>query len=300
MKIAFLIATHNQPKYLEILISMLQHEQTSIYVHINPQSINKFEHLTTTYKKSSIHFYSQYIASWGGNGLIHIENLLLSEAMKDENNSRFIFLSGSDIICKPIQTIIDYFNDKKNRDYQFINYFKLPYTKSWGKDGGLHRIEHYHLFDIVNCGRKWTRRFDKLLNILQTAIGVHRRKFFRNYYGGEGWWIINRIGASVLLNSFNNENIMKAFKHTFASDEILPHTILANNKSLKLCNKTFRYQDWSVQPSPGILTEKHLDKIRHKDIFFARKIDLEKSKVIISYCLEIQQNYKPKSNKQYK
>lgn len=286
MKIAFLIAAHNQPKYLDILLTILQHKDVSVYVHINPNSLNQFQHILTKYQPSSIQFYSQYKVHWGGRNVIDIEKLLLSKAYKNKDNQRFIFMTGSDIICKPMQTIIDFFNKEENKECQFIEYFKLQRM-----DGGIDRLDHYHLYDIININRKWARRLDKFLNIFQTMIGIHRLKSNKNYYGGEGWWNINREGAQILLDNFNNKNVMKSFNYTFAADEILPHTVLANQPSLKLCNKTFRYQDWTTKPAPGIITEKHLDKIKQEDIFFARKIDENKSKIIIEYCIKIQQHH---------
>lgn len=289
MKIAFLIVAHSQPNYLGTLLTLLQHKNVSVYVHINPIFLDQFQHIIAKYQSSSIQFFSQYKIHWGGRGLIDVEKLLLSKAYENEDNKRFIFMTGSDIICKPIQTIIDFFNREQNKEYQFIQYFKLP-VNGWGGNGGMDRLDHYHLFDIININRKWARRLDKLLNMFQTMMGIHRLKSYENYYGGEGWWNINRDGANILLDHLNDKNIMKSYNYTFAADEILPQTVLANQPSLKLCNKTFRYQDWTTNPAPGIITERHLDKIKQEDIFFTRKIDENRSEKIIEYCIKIQQH----------
>ncbi len=109
---------------------------------------------------------------------------------------------------------------------------------------------------------------------------VKNKKRFPELYKGINWFGITKSSVVYILNYVDrNDWYLDSFENSLCCDEVFFHSILNTNEKaifyfdLKELNNALRYIDWVSGPQfPKILTETDLDKIKGRQIFFARKI----------------------------
>ena len=97
MKHAFLIIAHSEPELFRILISMLDHQDCDLYVHIDRKSdINLFDKVKTAH--SQIFFIEDRTdVKWGHYSQIQTEMKLFEAANKRQEYAYYHLLSGVEI-----------------------------------------------------------------------------------------------------------------------------------------------------------------------------------------------------------
>lgn len=288
MKQAFLICAYNYPQYLEQLIDSLNSERSNIYVHIDRKHECEFVNTVQKYKDvSNVKFFSVFRNNYCGIGIVRSAAFLISESLKCPENQYFHFISGQDILVRPLNGLLDFF--ETNRDKNHLRYFELPYNK-WTGHGGLDRIRYYYLNDNLNCheSHKLNYCLGRLFFKLQKLFGLRRKPLpFAKMYGGSAWWSLNRDALTVLDNYFAVEDNWKYIKHTYIPDEFIFHTVLCNSDvAPSIVNDTFRYIDWTQLriSHPKTLQIEDLDKIIGSGCFFARKVEPVLSRELIEEC----------------
>lgn len=76
----------------------------------------------------------------GGSGLYYSQMLLLNEAIKDEENQYFLFITGQDILCRPLEEFMEYVEVKETN---FVEY--SPISDRW-----KYRYIYYSFYDILD------------------------------------------------------------------------------------------------------------------------------------------------------
>lgn len=95
-------------------------------------------------------------------------------------------------------------------------------------------------------------------------------------YGGSYYMTLSRRAADYLCNfTQTHPEIKTHFSRMNVPSEVYPHTVLANNASLKLINEQHFFFDVNGRKRgrPHILGVKDLDRITASNAFFARKFD---------------------------
>ena len=286
MKQAFLICAHNNPEYLGQLIDSLDTERTNIYVHIDKNNEAKFTNFAERFKnRSNVKIYSKIYNKYCGIGIVRSIAFLIQESLKNEDNGYFHFISGQDLLTRPTDEILDFF--EYNKDKSYLEFFELP-KKGWGIKGGMEKYLYYYLNDNLKCDDY--HKFNKLLNNVflaaQIRLNLKRKGLpFTKPYGGSAWWSINRDAASVLNDYFSIESNWDCIKHTYIPDEFIFQTVLCNScVSESLVPNNLRYIAWT--PGKGTSHPKNLElgdylKIVESGCFFARKIDPKVSSSLI-------------------
>jgi len=277
MKQAILITAYKDLDFLTEIISCFD-DDFSFFIHIDKKCK---EDTTVLTNFSTVYLYNQYHIEWGGSNHLMAILLLMREAYKMNKFEYFHLITGSDYPVKPLATFKSFFETHRNEN--FMEYFPLP-RESWGKDGGLKRIQYFwfglNRMDIR--GRIW--------ELIRFSIRIQRklninRKF--KYFDGKLWaggtyWSLSLNAVDTFI-SFTDKNpgYIRRFKCTSIAEEIFLQTVLLN-LGVPVTNNYLRYIDWGEDgANPITLTDKDFDCIMESDCFFARKFDKIKSAGLI-------------------
>lgn len=215
MKQAFLIIAHNEYQILNLLIKLLDHKQSDIYILIDkksqlPQNI--------TVKYSNLFFLSNRVdIRWGDISQIKAELLLFQEAFNKGPYLYYHLLSGVDLPIKPIDYIISFFQE--NNGKEFVGYTN---NNNWKE-----RVYRYHFFTKYYRETKGIKALiiHKLRHYLENIINtLVKRKRNKIYYKGCNWCSITNNFCKYLL--LTNKDILKEYKYTKCCDEIFIQTVL--------------------------------------------------------------------------
>lgn len=268
-KHAFLIGAYKNPDYLLELIDSLDSERSSFYIHVNKYNDKDFSNFKNKIlNRKNIHYYSCFKIKYGGSGFFYSQMLLCNEALKDENNKYFHFLTGQDILCRPLDEFMSFIEEKESN---FIKYSEILPIE-WN-----YRYAYYSIFDLLDMRlTRFGRYANSLLIRFQDLINLKRRNLgFSKIFYGSGWWSLRRDTCEYFMSIWNKDKrLQKRVKHTFAPDEMLIHTILLNAENkFPLVNDNLRYIKWNGKTSPQTLSLNDYDDIKMSGKFFARKID---------------------------
>jgi len=267
-KHAFLIGAYKNPDYLLELIDSLDSERSNFYIHVNKYNDSTFSDFKNKIvNRKNIHYYSSIKIRWGGSDLFKSQMLLCIEALKD-NNDYFHFLTGQDILCRPLNEFFDYV---ENNDACIIS-FSLLSNEEYD-----YRYSYFNLYDILNVrSGAYLKKLNSLLVKIQDVLHLKRKRIiFQNIYWGSAWWSLKRNACQYLVDKWNNNHTLcKRIEYTFAPDEMLVQTLLLNaNSNFSIVNDNLHYMKWTGKPSPSTLTLQDYDEIKKSGKFFARKID---------------------------
>ncbi|MEB0136926.1 beta-1,6-N-acetylglucosaminyltransferase [Actimicrobium sp. CCC2.4] len=290
MKIAYLIAAHNNPIHLKRLIVALSSESVSFFIHIDKKSsIDVFLKL----KDDNVHFTNERIpVYWGDFSQVDASLIMLQTALSDKNNfDRYVLLSGVDYPIKSTSYIEKYFREHPDRE--FITLVSMP-SESHKKS--ISRLTTF----VIRPGGNTIVRFTKKV-LKKVGFRLPDRDYktaFANFqpYGGSSWWAFSRDASEYIVGFVAKEQLLvDFFKNTVCPDEQFFHTILGNSPYMKNAVKNVTYDDWSASgASPEIINERHLHTFKeqalnksNEGILFARKFDEKSSEILIRIDNEI-------------
>ena len=278
MRHAFLITCYKDVGMLQNLVNdALRIKTSKIFICIikgsedfNKITLNKFRKYN---KRVNISF---FYSKWGSVNHYNAFISLLNKAMKSKCNY-FHWLDNRTQIIVNREKFINFF--EKNKNYSFLDIFKIPSKKWKFYSGGLDRIKYYHLTDLINLDFKNNKYLFSILNFFYIFIQkflLINRLHFKKYYGGQGFLSLSLNAAKYIIQHY--KFYKKRLKSTFLAEEIISHTILMNAPKKirhKIINKNLIYQNWSRKHNevPAILDYKDLKYIKNpkKSYIFARK-----------------------------
>lgn len=282
---AFLITAYRDEAALKGVISqILKIGGARIYINVDSRSSDlkkEIKCFVDSIGNNRIYLQSNKVIYWGGFGHLYVFMEMLKIAINDKCDY-FHTLTGQCRLTQSSENFERFF--EKNKNLSFLENFKLP-IKSWPGNGGLNRVKYYQLYDLIDAKKpgKLFKRLNKHFIHLQKLFFINRLKR-HHYYGGSGYFSINKEAAIYLKHEFQIRQ--NEFKHTFCPEEIAPQTILLNSpQSLreKIVNNNLRYVLWEMKngETPGILDENDHQTITSGVYFFARKFDTKFSTKLI-------------------
>lgn len=290
MNHAFIITAHKNGDQLERLIEQLEGENSFFYIHIDKKSeLFKDNVLKKIKNKNNVFFPSKFInVYWGGFSHLKAIILLLNEAIKNKKIDYFHAISGQDFPITAFKKFDDFFI--KNNGNEYITHFILP-SPNW-LEGGLGRVEHYHLNDIFDPKKKLFTLINRRVISFQKSLKIKRQKppCFQQYHGGGTWWSLSKNAIEYIFELINKEpKLLSRYKYTHCSEEIFFQTVLMNSKFKdKIIDNDLRYIDWNTRNGncPANLDENDFVSIINSHDFFARKIELPVSEKLRSTLIE--------------
>lgn len=256
------------------MVSALNHPNVSFIIHINKKvdlaansiisKLNEWENITFLTNRVKV--------NWGGFSHLIAIIKMMKMALNISNAGYFHLMSDSCYPIKSIEEICSFFEENKGKE--FIEYTELPSTE-W-TFGGLHRIEYYHLHDIIPVKKnKLNWMLNEYFMLLQKHLKLKRSIGSQTYYGGSPWWSLTKEAVQYCINEIEHAtNFYKKNRHTFCFEESCFQTILANSPfKEKMINTDLRYVDWRNRNgnTPANLDETDFETLTTSADLFARK-----------------------------
>ncbi len=279
MKQAILITAYKNFEHLVDIIDFFD-ESFEFHIHVDkkskvPKSI--FEKISA--RKNVKTFLQKYRVNWGGVNHLKSALFLASKALQESDSQYFHLISGQDFPIKNIMQFKKMTSGYKFNDY--LEYFEIP-TKTWANEnGGLDRIQYYHLFDMLDAKKyiKWLWKFVSMQKKLHLKRPIKNK--IPKLYGGSTWWSLSRETLQYVIDYTNKTPyLINRLQYTFCPEEIYFQTVIMNSGySKKVINDNLRYIDWEstrigkYSASPAILSSSHFDEIAVSKKLFARKFD---------------------------
>ena len=293
MRIAYIILAYKYPEQLVRLISKLNTDDVSFFLHIDKKTDKKiYEQVLTQLKDfPNVSFIKRYNSAWGSFDIVRAS----LEGIKSvvETGTEFdyvIHLSGQDYLIKSNEQIKKFFQE--NNGKEFIEYLPLPCSK-WGwKNGGLTRVEYWHIrwkgeYFCIPQKREFKSPINSFLYSLLISLLPKRRKFPEGFalYGGSQFWCLT--GECIKwINDFVKQNpkFVNRFNYTYCTDELFYQTLIVNSPfKEKIINACLTYVEWPNINAwhPKILEKNDFEKISESEKLFARKFDLTRDSDIL-------------------
>lgn len=280
MKHAYLIMAHNNPKVLNVLLSMLDDARNDIYLHIDKKStILDPLLIKDSVRAARLFFVKQMDNLWGEYSLVDCELRLIKAALKSKTEySRIHLLSGVDLPIKTQDEIHDFFD--KHKTEEFINIEDIE-TKE-----ARERISWY-----LNETRasSFSKYYCKINNIL-----IDRFKRFRNRklkaVKTAQWFSVTPDLANYLWKK--RGFIKRHFRYTDCPDENFLGTTLYGTKYWNNFSKLYGYEngnmsnmrliDWKrgTGNSPYTFKSDDIGVILNSPMLFARKFSDENFDIV--------------------
>ena len=284
---AFLIIAHADYDLLFRLLKNLDHENHSIFIHIDKKSKltqDDIDLLNSACASAKIFFIERKKVAWGGFSQIDCELRLLETASR-YNFDYYHLLSGVDYPIKKIKFIHEFFERNKGRE--FVSLSNPEWCESWAS-----RYNLYYFFQ-ESLGRDALPRFrgvknfiknfkllpKKLFSVLNTKLlkiqnilGVKRSRKYNNikFAGGANWFSITHNFALYLIQ--RRPEIEKYFKYSFCCDEFFVQTMLVNSEFYKNnYGSNMREIDWD-RGSPYTFDYRDYNSLINSQNLFCRKV----------------------------
>ena len=237
MKVAYLILAHRNPRLIKKAVECLSCEGISFFIHIDAKvDISQFDSI----RGENVFFIDKRIAGVLGRIFSNRSDIsAIQEALAaPERYDYLVLLSGSDFPLRSGRYVRSFL--EKHQGHEFITMFKLPVPG-------------------MPISRINTLRFPSTRPILRfvfralAKFGLAQRDYRKHLsdlqpYSGHTWWALSRESCQYIMD-FRQKHFKVAefFKYTFASDEMLIHTILGNSPFKSRIRRHLVFEDWPVE-----------------------------------------------------
>lgn len=279
MKHAVLILCGEEYHRLPLLINQFD-DRFRVYVHIDkkvtlPQGFMKRIMCDEIVRG----VFQQFVTNWGSMNIVNAILYLCERALKEEDNTHFHLISGSDFPIASNDRIMECCQTEKDN---YIEYFSLP-TPRWN-DGGMSRLQYFHALDVLDFRNpKDKERYVRFVEA-QKFLGIKRQLLEIPYYGGSTWWSLSRKCVEYIVVHRHIHNIYASMQDTYVPDEMFIQTLLLNSPLGDfLTNDNRRYILWKCKNGhiPANLDMEDYDDIVHSNCLFMRKTDQECSQKLV-------------------
>lgn len=268
LKIAYLVIAHDNYEHLKRMITALNDVACTFYIHIDKRSafpVISGDNIIYLEKRVAVH--------WGGFSMVMATLNLLRRALEDDNDY-FALISGTDYPIKPNKWLFE----KINGGGEYI-----AIKKGFDTYNPLSRYKYFYFTDFYNRRDKSnikTKIFLWFQNLLR-KIKVQKSIPFQLYTGTQ-WFVLSRSCVSYILNFVvEKKDYIRFFQFAFCPDECFFQTIIGNSEFYHSAKETLTYADWSVDPGPAIINEKHIEILKNEnEKFFVRKFNDESTAVV--------------------
>lgn len=292
MKVVYAIMCHKITNPLLHTVKYLSSfKENIILIHIDKKSeIRDFLVL----KKTNVHLIPNRLdVTWGTLSLTRATLEVMYFSLKFQYDF-FFLLSGDDIPLKSHSKLIQLLS--KFPDYNFL---------SFDNDATYKTIENRIKYNYPNIyfqrNTKPLTRKMKMVFFRLTRDVFYKNKSLENnqyrlphLYKGTNWFGLKTDTVKYILDYIDvNQWFLELFNKSFASDEVVFHTIIKTNPEIKIFKHddypipSLRYIDWRSGPEhPRVLQKEDVSKMESSNCFFARKISEHASQEFMEYFLK--------------
>lgn len=174
MKIVFLFMIYDKIEKEDLWVKFFKDVDISKYkIFIHSKDNFNVNFSDEFFKKFLLD--KNYPTEWGTYSLVHVQNRLLEESLKDEESYKFIFLSGSHI---PLHTFDFLYNFLTKNDLSYFHYFQINKESDLFKKriSSINNIYNYGLLGWVYASQ-WA-----ILNRKQAEFIIKNEKDFKSIF----------------------------------------------------------------------------------------------------------------------
>lgn len=275
MKIAFLIAAHNDVEHLRKLVTTLKNHDVFIHWDAKSGMQPEIEKVTFTSKRVSVF--------WAGFSQVDATMELIKTALKTGiKYDKYVLLSGSCYPIRPIKELEKKFENEGSKNYLKAikvvdaDFMRKQVRKKIWRDNILPL--HIKRTQLIQKIEKILRfGFNKLLNFM------NKKNIDMEVYHGSNWWALNHDSVKYALEVYESRpEIAHFFRFTFASDEKFFHTVIRNSEYSKYCEDYSEYTGRGTYKMANLhiidpsltkwFTINDSKQISQSDKFFVRKV----------------------------
>ncbi|MGC0363543.1 hypothetical protein ABH922_001527 [Rhodococcus sp. 27YEA15] len=274
---AVLIVAHQHPELVRDLVRSLDHEAIDVYLHIDAAtSLLPFEQAlresrSITFLRGS----DRVTVRWGGLSIVRaVQSLVRTARASGRDYHRFVLLSGSDILIKPLDDIFDAWSSTT----EFLRIDR----KLTGPDAQRpHFVDRRHFQDSNFPLRH--RISGRIPRSVDSTIDL---------YHGSTWWALTEPATAYVTTFLDNHPRWVRFhRHTLCADEIVFHSVLkaspfaaaiSQDRTVDSVDENvhenihgMHFIDWAdpTAVSPKLLGTSDIDRLSSSAAYFARKVD---------------------------
>jgi len=221
MKLAFLFIIYDKIEKEDIWYNFFKDVDINlytIYIHSKYPDNTKLNDFFTKYLVKD-----NYKTSWGTYSQINLQNRLLELSIQDDNNYKFIFMSGAHI---PLHNFYFIYNTLTCNNNSIFSYFAInkKIVTCYDRKNKTNNLYLKYLLKI-------NPKYKKIYNITKW-----------NY--GSSWCILNKDHTNFILN--NEKTIKDIFDKCHFCDEYAYLNYLLSNNKTNIINKATTYHNFKV------------------------------------------------------
>lgn len=290
MKVVYAIICHKVTNPLLHTVKYLSSfEENIVLIHVDKKSELK-DFLVL--KDDNVHLIPNRLdVTWGTLSLTRATLELMSFSLHFQYDF-FFLLSGDDIPLKSNSKIIELLSNFP--DCNFISFDKnMTYKTIEGRVKYNYPNAYYQR--NTKLSRRVKMKFFRLTrDVFYKNKGLESNEYrLPHLYKGTNWFGLKVDTIKYILGYISaNQWFLELFEKSFASDEIVFHTIIKTNPKLKIFRNddypipSLRYIDWSGPVAPKILKQEDMFKMEASKCFFARKISEDASSDFMEHFLK--------------
>ena len=294
MKIAIMLALHNNPEQANIFIRQcLASPACDIFIHIDQKGLDIKEKLV---KSERIYYLPKsYSVSWGDFTQIEYVIELIKYADSIGEYDYYSIHSGNDLMIKPVDELIKYL--LCNKKHAYLDCHPLPW-KTWQYGGGLGRLA----LTWPTCFRKRLpphsiQRYARAIYGRLYGTGILRGKKLPEdiqFWGKSAWFTVSGECIKRALEYLRmHPEFLAIFERALCGDEIFFATLfnqVCDEDEVEEQNN-LRYIDFHTKNTktvgaPKTLLMEDKEKMMASGAFFARKVDITTDEQIIRFFVE--------------
>jgi len=218
MRHAWLIIAHNEFEVLQRLVSLLDHERSDFFIHIDA----KVQNLPTLkVEKGRLFMLDERVdVRWGSVSQIEAELVLFETALNQGPYTHYHILSGTHLPLKPIDELLKFYDSHTGESV----------ARFWAEDAGDadFKLRRYHFpLRHYKNGSTFQRRLCQLIwqgiIKMQKILGV---KHLKNtlFYKTDNWLSVSEDACRSLAE--NKDDILEKYRWSFCGDEYFVATEL--------------------------------------------------------------------------
>jgi hypothetical protein len=283
-RIAFLVLAHSDAPLLLRLCERLRDH--AVFVHVDAKSRDfptdqfaALSNVTLIHPRLDVH--------WADFSMVETTLALLRAALnQNERFSKYVLISGACYPVKPISRLAALFNSDDDLNYIRLTAISPSTTHLWNLVSRRWRMAPL-LSDSLLARHASLRPLEKKARAVLNKLSSFRPRDFQKdvglpIYFGSSWWAFSEPCARYIVDFVRDHpKFFRAFRATYATDELLYHTLIAQSP--------FAAQTLGVQADQGERTNQetplHLIHPSEKRVFGSSNADFELARSTDKYFI---------------
>jgi hypothetical protein len=289
MKLGCLVLAYHLPRQLARLLSVLQHSDIRVYLHIDRRKpLDPFRRAIEEEGVDDLVLLPRHRSAWGSIRVVDAELDGLAAALND-GCDYLVNISGQDFPVQPIDRIPAFLEEHGHRS--FISCWRPSEAAKLGMTEWNGRYRNFYAYRVrghpevcfprgedVSFLSFEGRALNQLLRLRSALKGPRRHPTYFTPWVGTTWWNMSRPAAEYVLDFVQEHPDYHRYqRYTWLPEEVFFSSILLGTEfaeRYEVIRDDLRFIDWPTGASrPRVLTSDDLPALLDSGKLFARKFD---------------------------